>query len=299
MEPQQTVRDVWRHHITGLLDQALERNDATISDIAGAITTTILAGRHVYAFGAGHSLALVNEMYRRAGGMKIVRPVWNEELLSRADPEAAGKLENQAGYYARLTDGLDWGPGDLCWVISNSGRNPLVIELAQEARRHGVTVVGLVSAEHSGTVSAAAGLPKLPEIADYLLDNAGVFGDAALDITGLAERMAPTSTIIGAALIHATWAEVAERLVARGHIPEVWGSANRGQAPRLIALNAGPRGIDRGENQLTVMGGSVMVEMSGPWAGARCGCCPAGACPIGAGRRALSPAPRSPAPARP
>ena len=228
MGSQQTVRGAWRRHIVGLLDEALDRNDAAINDVAAAITTTILAGRHVYAFGAGHSLALVNEMYRRAGGMKVVRPLWNAELTSRTGEEAAGKLENLAGYYQELTGGLDWGPGDLCWVISNSGRNTLVVELALEARRHSVTVVGLVSAAHSGTVSAAAGLPKLPEITDYLLDNGGCFGDAALDVPGLAERMAPTSTIVGAALIHATWAEVADRLVARGHVPEVWGSANRG-----------------------------------------------------------------------
>jgi uncharacterized phosphosugar-binding protein len=191
-----------------LLDQALERNDAAISDVAAATTTTILAGRHVYAFGAGHSLALVSEMHRRAGSMKAVRPLWNAELTSRIDAEAAGKLENQAGYYKELTGGLDWGPGDLCWVISNSGRNTLVVELALEARRHGVTVVGLVSREHSG--------------------NGGCFGDAALDIAGVAERMAPTSTIVGAALIHAVWAEAGERLAARGYVPEVWGSANRG-----------------------------------------------------------------------
>ncbi len=223
-----TARQTWRRHIVGLLDQALEQNDAVIDDVAAAITTTILADRHVYAFGAGHSLALVNEMYRRAGGMKVVRPIWNEALTSRADEEAAGRLENLAGYYRVLTGSLDWGPGDLCWVISNSGRNMLVVELALEARRHGVMVVGLVSAAHAGIVSAVPGLPKLPEIADYLLDNAGCFGDASIDIAGLAERMAPTSTVVGAALIHATWAEVAERLVARGHIPEVWGSANRG-----------------------------------------------------------------------
>jgi uncharacterized phosphosugar-binding protein len=161
--------------------------------------------------------------------MKAVRPLWNAELTSRIDAEAAGKLENQAGYYKELTGGLDWRPGDLCWVISNSGRNTLVVELALEARRHGVTVVGLVSREHSGTVSAAPGLPKLPEIADYLLDNGGCFGDAAMEIPGVAERMAPTSTIVGAALIHAVWAEAGERLVARGYVPEVWGSANRGR----------------------------------------------------------------------
>jgi uncharacterized phosphosugar-binding protein len=224
-----TIRETWRRHITGLLDETLARNDAAIGQVAAAITSTILAGRHVYAFGAGHSLALVSEMHRRAGSLKAVRPLWNEELTSRADPEAAGKLENRAGYYKELTGGLDWGPGDLLWVISNSGRNALIVELALEARRHGVTVVGLVSAVHSGIVSAAPGLPKLPEIADYLLDNGGCFGDAALDVPGLAERMAPTSTIVGAALIHAVWAEAGQRLVARGHVPEVWGSVNRGR----------------------------------------------------------------------
>ena len=43
-------REAWRRHIVGLLDETLQRNDAAISDVAAAITTTILAGRHVYAF---------------------------------------------------------------------------------------------------------------------------------------------------------------------------------------------------------------------------------------------------------
>jgi uncharacterized phosphosugar-binding protein len=223
------VRKTWQRNIAELLETALERNGSVIDDVAGAIATAILDGHHIYAFGAGHSIALVNEMYRRAGGVKIVRPIWNEELLSRSDEELAGKLENEIGYYRQLTDDLEWGPGDMCWVLSNSGRNALVVELAQEAKRHGVAVIALTSLTHSGAVSATPGLPKLPEIADYVLDNAGAFGDASLTVPGLAERMAPTSTIVGAALIHATWAEVAERLVAHGHIPEIWGSANRGQ----------------------------------------------------------------------
>jgi uncharacterized phosphosugar-binding protein len=229
LENMVTVRKTWQRQITELLDTALERNGRVIDDAAAAITTAIGAAHHIYAFGAGHSLSLVNEMYRRAGGFKIVRPIWNSELLSREDEELTGRLENEVGYYRRLTDGLDWGPGDLCWVLSNSGRNALVVELAQEAHRHGVAVIAVTSLTHSGAVPATPGLPKLPEIADYILDNGGAFGDASLAIPGLPEWMAPTSTIIGAALIHATWAEVAERLVARGYIPKIWGSANRGQ----------------------------------------------------------------------
>ena len=114
-------------------------------------------------------------------------------------------------------------------MLSNSGRNALVVELAQEAKRHGVKIIALTSLTHSGAVPATAGLPKLSEIADYILDNAGATGDASIAIDGLPEWVAPTSTVIGSALIQAVWAEVAERLVARGHIPEIWGSANRGQ----------------------------------------------------------------------
>ena len=224
-----TARVRWQRHIVTLLDEALERNGVTIDNVAAAITEAIDDGHHIYAFGAGHSVSLVNEMYRRAGGVKIVRPLWNEEMLSRADPERAGQLENESGYYRKLTDGLEWGPGDLCWVLSNSGRNALVVELAQEAKRRGVKIIALTSLTHSAAVPATAGLPKLPEIADYILDNAGVLGDASIAIDGLPEWVAPTSTIIGAALIQAVWAEVAERLVARGHVPEIWGSANRGQ----------------------------------------------------------------------
>lgn len=243
-----TARQAWGRHITSLLAAALERNDAVLADVGAATATAILSGRSVYAFGAGHSLSLVTEMHRRAGSLKVVRPIWNAELTSRQDEEAAGRLESTTGYYRVLTGQLDWGPGDLCWVISNSGRNALVVELALEARRRGVTVIALTSVEHSTSVPASPGLPRLLEIADHVLDNTGRLGDASLDLPGLAEPLAPTSTIVGAALIHAAWADAAERLVATGHAPEVWGSANRGPAdPALPPQTAS--GISAGSQQ--------------------------------------------------
>jgi uncharacterized phosphosugar-binding protein len=221
------ARQAWRKHVTRLLDSALDHNDAALEQVSAALAAAIAGGRHVYAFGAGHSLSLVTEMHRRAGSLKGVRPIWNPELTSQQDGEAVGRLESAAGYYAKLTADLDWGPGDLCWVISNSGRNVLVVEIAQEAKRRGVAVIALTSVEHSTSVPPAPGLPRLLDIADYVLDNAGRLGDASLDLPGLAEAMAPTSTITGAALVHAAWAGAAEKLVAAGHVPEVWGSVNR------------------------------------------------------------------------
>jgi uncharacterized phosphosugar-binding protein len=153
------ARQAWRDHITGALDIALDRNDAELEKVSAAMARAISSGRDVYAFGAGHSISLVSEMHRRAGSFKALRPIWNAELTARSDEELAGRLESASGYYRTLTGQLSWGPGDLCWVISNSGRNALVVELAQEAKRHGVAVIALTSVAHSTAVPPAPGLP--------------------------------------------------------------------------------------------------------------------------------------------
>src|SRR5487761_1073075 len=88
------ARQAWRKHMTSLLDTALDRNDAVLEQVSAAMATAIEGGRHVYAFGAGHSLSLVSEMHRRAGSLNVVRPIWNAELTSREDQEAAGRLES-------------------------------------------------------------------------------------------------------------------------------------------------------------------------------------------------------------
>jgi uncharacterized phosphosugar-binding protein len=227
------ARQDWRDGVFALLGTALDRNDAVLAGVAAALAAAIGDGKTVYAFGAGHSISLVNEMCRRAGSLKAMHPVWNVELTARGsgiDEDVLGTLENKAGYYREFTDDLPWGPGDVCWVVSNSGRNALVVEFAQEAKRNGVTVIALTSVPHSTAVPAVPGLPRLLDIADYVLDNCGRLGDAALDIPGVSEPMAPTSTIVGATLIHDAWAGAAELLAAAGKPPEVWASANRGPA---------------------------------------------------------------------
>ncbi len=171
------ARQAWRKHVTSLLDSALDRNDAVLEPVSAALATAIAGGRHVYAFGAGHSLSLVIEMHRRAGSLKAVRPIWNPELTSQQDGEAADRLESAACHYATLT-------------------------------------------------------------------------------------MAPTSTITGAALIHAAWTGAAEKLVAAGHVSEVWGSVRgrAGGAPR--ARQSYPCGLYIGRPSPTLGAADASEEVS-------------------------------------
>ena len=187
-----------------------------------ATATATAGGRHVYAFGPGHLRSLVTEMNRRAGSLKVVRPVWNPELISQEDGEATGRLESTAGYAATLTADLDWGPGDLCWVISNSGRNVLVVEFAQEAKRR---ILG-----HRHYLRRALRL--------------GTAGPRPAEAAG-DRRLRPRQCPAGWAMHRSTFpgwpkrwrrpndhrrrthqrrlGRRAEKLVAAGHVPEVWG----------------------------------------------------------------------------
>jgi uncharacterized phosphosugar-binding protein len=66
----------------------------------------------------------------------------------------------------------------------------------------------------------------LHELVEVVIDNGGIVGDAAVEIEGLPIRVAPTSTVVAAAIANALVAEVAERLLARGIEPEVFSSSN-------------------------------------------------------------------------
>jgi hypothetical protein len=47
MRAQQTVRDTWRRHIAGLLDETLERNDAAIHAVRAEVAERLVARGHV------------------------------------------------------------------------------------------------------------------------------------------------------------------------------------------------------------------------------------------------------------
>ena len=59
-----------------------------------------------------------------------------------------------------------------------------------------------------------------------MLDNCGCMGDGSLVIEGVAEKVAPTSTAVGAAMLNAMVAQAIELIVQSGIIPPVFISAN-------------------------------------------------------------------------
>ncbi len=210
-----------------LVDRLLADEWPAIRRAAELVADAIGRGGVVHAFGTGHSHMLAEELFYRAGGLVRVEPILFEGLMLHAGARLSTHLERLPGLADALLADHPMPAGDVLVVASNSGGNAVGSALAARAREAGVAVVAIESVAHARSAGRRhKDIPRLDDLADVVIDNGGCPGDAAVAIDGLPTRVAPTSTVTGAAILNAMVAEAAGILVARGTPPEVYASAN-------------------------------------------------------------------------
>ena len=199
-----------------------------IEKAAGWFAETILKGRMVHLFGAGHSRIMVEEMWPRYGSFPGFNPIvelsmTNHNAVVGANGQRQAMFfENVPGVAERILRNFDITPDDSALVISSGGCNVVPIEMAEGFKQRGVRVVAIVSKAHAdASTSNHAGGTKLSDIADLFLDTGAPAGDAMVHIDGLDTPVAPGSTVGGCMLVNCLKAEIAQRLTAAGHPPKV------------------------------------------------------------------------------
>ncbi|MFH8899579.1 sugar isomerase domain-containing protein [Streptomyces coeruleorubidus] len=213
-----------------VLQQVIESARGDVAAAADLVAECVRADGVVQAFGTGHSQALVLELAGRAGGLVPTNRLSIADLVlyGGEDPAVLDDplLERRAGVAARLYDLAAPNPQDLFVVISNSGVNSVIVEMALHAKEHGHRVLALTSLAHTRAVPAAhPSGRKLADIADVVLDNAAPPGDSLLELPG-GGSVCALSTLTGVMLVQMTVAEAAGRLLAAGERPPVYVSAN-------------------------------------------------------------------------
>lgn len=213
-------------NIHTLLDSVLQTQSDALHRAITAVADTLQLGGTVYAFGTGHSHMLAEELFYRAGGLVKVYPILDEALMLHRSASRSSQVERLPGYAATLLEGgICPTEKDTMFLFSNSGRNAVPVELALEMKRRGVKTVCITNLAQSSAASSRheSGL-RLFEICDIVIDNRGAVGDAAMDIGPT--RCAPTSTVVGSAILQAIVCGVVETLQSRGETPEVFCSSN-------------------------------------------------------------------------
>lgn len=223
------MRFAYFDEIVRILDIVERQESEKIEQAAGIIADAIKNKRAIFAFGASHAGILTQELYYRAGGLMVINPIFGRELMLDTQPVTlTSAMERLPGYGRSLAGKVPFSAGDVLIAHSVSGRNPVTVELALAAKEKGVKVIALTSLAYSQEVaSRSSGGQRLFEVADLVLDNHGETGDACIAVHGVSQKVAPTSTVIGAAILNTMVAEITRRLAEDGvETPPVFHSVN-------------------------------------------------------------------------
>lgn len=201
-----------------LLDRVEATQTENIDRAAELIAETYRRGGILQAYGVGHSDAGASEICNRAGGFIPTKKL--------REP-SQGLYQDIPGAGAQFMKRVDIRPEDTLVLISNSGRNTMIIEIAQAARAKGASIVVVTSLEASKRLTPKHKDGKnLYAYGDVVLDNQVGDGDATLEMPGLDTKICGMSSITTATLLQAMVYRAAEKLVESGVQPPIYKSMN-------------------------------------------------------------------------
>jgi uncharacterized phosphosugar-binding protein len=200
----------------------------TIHAAADLIVDSFGHDHRTFLFGSGHSALTAQDVCIRAGSLVFFNPIVVPGLMTTDHPFLRSSLlERVSGIAAAVLATAEVAAGDTLIVVSNSGRNAVPIEMATEGKRLGLNVIAVTGLETAASQPSRHESGRhLHDVADVTIDTCAPLGDAAVAIEDSPVRLGALSTVLGAAVVQALTAEVAELLLARGITPPIIASGN-------------------------------------------------------------------------
>ncbi|MBQ6214843.1 MAG: SIS domain-containing protein [Oscillospiraceae bacterium] len=213
-----------------MLEKIATEQRENIERAATLVADAIESGNVFHVVGSGgHSNMTAIEMCHRAGNLipcnSILDPGFScEHGATRWCEKIPGYAPNVLRYY-RVK------PGDVLIQFNAYGINTATIDMVEECKHLGVTVVAVTSPSLSRSIPKdfAGRHPSkqnLCDLADIVIDDYCIFGEGVVEIDGYDYKVSPTSTISNVFIMDSINAKACEILATRGIAPPVWISGN-------------------------------------------------------------------------
>ena len=212
----------------GTMKKAYETQRDTFEAVSERLAEAVETKHNIFVFGCSHAGILAEEVFYRTGGLAVINPIFFPGMMLNTRPVTmTSSLERLPGLGKIIFEKNRVAEGDVLILHSVSGRNSVPVDMALCAAGKGVTTVAITNLNYSRAVNSRHPSGKrLFEVCDFVIDNMGDVGDAAVEIGGLPEKIGPTSTAVGAALINALVIDSVNRMIRDGIVPPVLMSAN-------------------------------------------------------------------------
>src|SRR5262245_5808350 len=179
------------HDALARLNTLLDLQREALDRAASLCTEAIASDGLVHLFGCGHSRMLCEEMTPRQGcfvGWHTIVELaltYHNLIVGPNGLRQSLHLEKTPGYAEQILRNFAFGPKDVLIVLSTSGIREVIVEMADGARRRGLSVIGVLSRVHCEQAKPAhVSGKKLLDVADVLLDNGAPEGDCVVQLEG-------------------------------------------------------------------------------------------------------------------
>lgn len=235
--------DLFRKELKTLLNVLYEKENKNIELAAKLCSEAIQNDGVIQVFGSGHSIGFGMEMRNRIGDLVPIHQIDTSDFVVKGKvtledfKDQNNIFERRPGIADKLYDLYNIQKNDVFIIISNSGINGVVIDLAITAKERGHKIIVVTSWQH--TTAEASRHPsgkKLYEYADVVIDNCGPQGDALLD-TEKGEKICSVSSITGAFIAQTIGTEVVKVFMEKGlDAPVLWDKTLEGAEQHNQAL---------------------------------------------------------------
>jgi len=220
----------WKKVVT-LYETIVKEEKESISKAAELLASAIEEDQLVHVIGpGGHSNMGAEEMFYRAGGLVPVNAILDPGTLLAMGARRSTIIERTPGYGVSVLNAYNVDNGVLV-IVNAYGINAMCIDVALEAKRRGVSTVGITSREFAENTppdhpARHPSKANLCDVVDVHVDCHMPFGDAVVHVEEIKKNIGPVSTLVNLFTLNLVVIKTVELLVSEGVEVPIWTSAN-------------------------------------------------------------------------
>ncbi len=218
--------EAWKRYfqtMNGVVEKAYNTQGDNLMKAADLLTECTKNDGIIHVFGCGHSSLVTEDVFWRSATLANVHAIFESAVSGINEITKTSRLEKVEGLGRVIAEYNRLAPPDVLICISNSGNNAGTVDMAMAAKEMGLPVIAFTNVEYADmlTTHHSSG-KKLKDVADVVIDNCSIIGDAAVELEGLDVKVGATSTIPVTFMLPALLVQTCENLLKEGITPDVY-----------------------------------------------------------------------------